>query len=171
MDFNYTLKSSKVCCRCKQEFPLTTEFFHVAKFLSDGFNSHCKTCRKKSYYLRRSPIQDLKKALTQRFNDLKTRTKKKRVKYDIELDFDIDYLMDLWKKQDGKCAISGISMTYILYNGHTNTNVSIDRKDSFKGYSKDNIQLTCVIINKMKLDLTMDDLTYYCKQILKNNGL
>jgi hypothetical protein len=109
--------------------------------------------------------------LTQRFNDLKTRTKKKRVKYDIELDFDIDYLMDLWKKQDGKCAISGISMTYILYNGHTNTNVSIDRKDSFKGYSKDNIQLTCVIINKMKLDLTMDDLTYYCKQILKNNGL
>jgi hypothetical protein len=75
-----------MCCRCKQEFPLTTEFFHVAKFLSDGFNSHCKTCRKKSYHLRRSPIQDLKKALTQRFNDLKTRTKKKRVKYDIELE-------------------------------------------------------------------------------------
>ena len=71
MNFNYTLKLSKVCCRCKQEFPLTTEFFHVAKFLSDGFNSHCKICRKKSYHLRRSPVQDLKKALAQRFNDLK----------------------------------------------------------------------------------------------------
>ena len=105
MDFNYTLKSSKVCCRCKQEFPLTTEFFHVANFLSDGFNSHCKTCRKKSYHLRRSPVQDLKKALTQRFNDLKTRTKKKRVKYDIELDFNIDCLMNLWEKQNGKCDV------------------------------------------------------------------
>jgi hypothetical protein len=161
---------TKVCCKCKNEFPLTTEFFHVSKFLSNGYNSHCKTCRKKSYHLRRKPVQDLEKTLTQRFNDLKTRTKKKRVKYDIELDFDLNYLLELWVKQSGKCAISNIDMTYILYNGHVNTNVSIDRKDSLKGYTKDNIQLTCVIINKMKLDMKMEELTYYCKQILKANG-
>jgi hypothetical protein len=170
MDFNYTLNSTKICCRCKNEFPLTAEFFHASKFLADGFNSHCKTCRKKSYYLRRTPIQDLKKTLTQRFSDLKSRTKKKRLNYGVELDFDVKYLMDLWEKQSGKCAISNIDMTYILYNGAVNTNVSVDRKDSLKGYTKENIQLTCVIINKMKLDLTIEDLTYYCKQIIKNNG-
>jgi hypothetical protein len=105
MDFNYTLNSTKICCRCKNEFPLTAEFFHASKFLADGFNSHCKTCRKKSYYLRRTPIQDLKKTLTQRFSDLKSRTKKKRLNYGVELDFDVKYLMDLWEKQSGKCAI------------------------------------------------------------------
>lgn len=163
--------TTKICCRCKKETPLTTEFFHVSKFLLDGFNSHCKLCRKKSYYLSRQPIQDLQKVLTQRFSDLKTRTKRKRVKYDIELNFDITYLIDLWNKQNGKCAISNIDMTYILYNGHINTNVSIDRIDSLKGYSKENIQLTCCIVNKMKLDLTIEELTYFCKQIIKNNGL
>lgn len=170
MDFK-DIKLTKVCCKCKNELPLTTEFFHVSNFLSDGFNSHCKECRKKSYHLRRTPIQDLEKLLNQRYNDLKTRTKKKRVKYDIDLNFDVKYLIDLWNKQSGKCAISNIDMTYILYNGHIDTNISIDRKDSLKGYTKDNIQLTYSIINKMKLDLTTEKLVYYCNQILKNNGL
>lgn len=165
------LIDTKVCCRCKKELPLTEEFFHVSNFLADGFNSHCKDCRKQSYHLSRKPENNLEKLLNQRIIDLKTRTKKKRVKYDTVLDFDLAYLLELWLKQEGKCAISKIEMTHILYDGHNNTNVSIDRIDSSKGYTKSNIQLVCCIINKMKLDLSTSDLIYYCKQILEHNGL
>lgn len=161
----------KVCARCKKELPLTEEFFHVSNFLADGFNSHCKDCRKESYHLNRKPENNLEKLLNQRVIDLKTRTKKKRVKYDTVLDFDVPYLMDLWNKQEGKCAISNIPMTYVLYDGHNNTNVSIDRIDSLKGYTKSNIQLVCCIINKMKLDMTIKDLVYYCNKILTHNGI
>ncbi len=165
------LVDTKVCCRCKKELPLTEEFFHVSNFLSDGFNSHCKECRKKSYHLRRSPEDNLEKLLNQRLIDLKTRTKKKRVKYDTILDFDLQYLLELWKKQEGKCAVSGISMTHILFNGHSKTNVSIDRVNSNKGYTKNNIQLVCSIVNKMKLDMNIDELVYFCNKILKHNGI
>lgn len=165
------LIDTKICCRCKKELPLTEKFFHVSNFLLDGFNSHCKECRQKSYHLRRKPENNLEKLLNQRIIDLKTRTKKKRVKYDTILDFDLGYLLHLWIEQGGRCAISNIEMTHILYDGHNNTNVSIDRINSTKGYTKDNIQLVCSIINKMKLDMTIKELTYYCNKILTHNGL
>jgi hypothetical protein len=165
------LINNKTCSRCKKELPLTKEFFHVSKFLSDGFNSHCKNCRKDTYYKRREPVQDIKRLLTERFSDLKTRTKNKRVKYNIALNFDVEYLLELWNKQSGKCAISNIEMTFVLYEGHIKTNASIDRINSNKGYSKDNIQLVCSIINKMKLDMTKEELMFYCKEILRNNEL
>lgn len=159
----------KYCSRCKKEYLLTEEFFHRSEFLVDGFNSHCKSCRSKSYHLSRKPVEDLRKLLNQRIIDLKTRTKRKRVKYRTDLDFNIDYLLFLWDTQKGKCAISGIEMSYILYNGHIHNNVSIDRVDSSKGYTKDNIQLVCSIVNKMKLDMTIEELSFYCKKIIQHN--
>lgn len=36
---------TKVCSKCKQELPLTTEYFHKRKLDKDGFRSICKTCR------------------------------------------------------------------------------------------------------------------------------
>lgn len=68
-----------------------------------------------------------------------------------------------------KCAISGLQMTYEMFNGRIFTNISIDRKDSNKGYEKDNIQLVCMAVNQMKSDMTNEQLLYFCKQIINNN--
>lgn len=43
--------------------------------------------------------------------------------------------------------------------------VSIDRIDSTKGYTKDNTQLVCDIVNRMKLDLPMNEFVILCKII------
>lgn len=47
-------------------------------------------------------------------------------------------------------------------------NVSVDRIDSKKGYTRDNVQLVCMAINQMKSDL--DNNTFYnlCKAVYKN---
>lgn len=166
-----TVINTKICTRCEKELPLTKKFFHVCNFVKDGFTSQSKDCRKGTYYKKREPISDIKRLLNERFSDLKTRTKKKRVKYDVELDFDLTYLLNLYVEQSGKCAISGIQLTSLLYEGHINTNASIDRINSHKGYSKNNIQLVCSIVNKMKLDMTKEELMFYCKEILRNNEL
>jgi hypothetical protein len=55
--------------------------------------------------------------------------------------------MYLWEKQKGLCALTGIPMTYKFYEGRVNTNLSVDRIDSAKGYSKDNVQLVCMAAN------------------------
>ena len=50
-----------------------------------------------------------------------------------------DDLKDLFNKQRGRCAISGI---FLQFDGK-NWVLSLDRKDPSKGYTKDNIQLIC----------------------------
>lgn len=71
-------------------------------------------------------------------------------------------------QKEGLSAISNLPMTYIFNNGRIPTNVSVDRIDSKKGYTRDNVQLVCMAINQMKSDL--DNNTFYnlCKAVYRN---
>ena len=64
-------------------------------------------------------------------------------------DFDIDreYLLDLLKLQNGRCAATGNKLTHI--HGDINC-ISIDRIDSSIGHVKGNIQLVCQGYNMAK---------------------
>ena len=46
-------------------------------------------------------------------------------------------------------------------------NISVDRIDSNKDYSKDNIQLVGAIINRIKSDLSNDEFTEICNMVTK----
>lgn len=83
----------------------------------------------------------------------------------------LDYMMELYEKQEGKCALSGREMTYITGNGRVPTNISIDRIDSSVGYEEGNVQLVCIQANKMKAELRTDDLLSWCKDILEKGAL
>lgn len=76
------------------------------------------------------------------------------------------FLKRLWKKQDGKCAITGIGMTHAMGQGSTQTNVSIDRIDSSIGYETGNVQLVCKAVNTIKNELKNDDLIFWCERII-----
>jgi hypothetical protein len=71
-----------------------------------------------------------------------------------------EYVIDLWKKQGGKCAITGIEMTGIknqsVKHRHA-TNISIDKINPNLGYTKENIQLTCLWANTGKLTSTTEE--------------
>lgn len=75
---------------------------------------------------------------------------------------------DVWKAQNGKCAISGLDMTYELGEGRIYTNVSIDQIMPSKGYTIDNIQLVCMAVNQLKSDLDMDTILILCSAIVDN---
>lgn len=51
-------------------------------------------------------------------------------------------------------------------HGRTNTNVSIDRIDSSKGYTKDNIWLICSAVNFMKSNLNLEEFKQYCQAVI-----
>lgn len=92
-----------------------------------------------------------------------------------EFSVTIEYLWDLFIKQERKCSISGMELTFDPYGSgkkYKETNkvtASLDRIDSSKGYIKGNVQWIHKRINIMKNDLPQIDFINYCKIIAKNN--
>ena len=72
-----------------------------------------------------------------------------------EVNIDVDFLLNLWNSQDGKCAISDYPMSFTESNLF---GVSIDRIDSNGGYTKDNVQLVCQGINFAKNKFSNEDI-------------
>ena len=61
-------------------------------------------------------------------------------------------------------------MTWEVLNGKVPTNLSLDRIDSSQGYTEDNVQLVCRIVNIMKNDLSVDEFVGWCKLIEVHNA-
>lgn len=71
--------------------------------------------------------------------------------------------------QGGKCAITGIPMKFYEKNRNHRDAASVDRIDSSKGYSKDNIHLVISSINIMKMDLPLDVFIELCTLVVNGN--
>lgn len=74
--------------------------------------------------------------------------------------------MELLEKQHGKCALSGVELTCILSKGFVcKTNASIDRIDPKGPYVVGNVQLVCVALNKLRIDMSIDEFINWCKKV------
>lgn len=145
-----------ICSVCKKYKP-EKEFSKCSRNKHRNFlNCTCKKCYKEIYGKNRKQIEEantLNEILKIRLHDVKVRAKKKNLFTNLTL----QYLKELWNKQDGKCALTGFPMTYYLYNGKRNPyNISIDRINPNKGYEIGNIQLVCSMANMMKGELDME---------------
>lgn len=91
-------------------------------------------------------------------------------KLHLGFNVDCDYLNELYYKQNGKCAITGVVMTYLAGHGRTKTNISLDRIDSNKGYVKGNVHLVCDLINTMKSNMPLGEFYNWCKLVVDNQN-
>lgn len=78
----------------------------------------------------------------------------------------VDFLVSLFEKQRGLCAITGDRMTHICGKGRINSNLSLDRIDSSRGYEPDNIQLACWYANRLKLTYGNEELVAICRKVV-----
>jgi hypothetical protein len=85
----------------------------------------------------------------------------------LELKITIEDVWDLYLKQNKKCALTGWPVLYS--QDRKETTASLDRIDSTKGYTKDNIQILHRLVNKLKLDCSQDMFLKMCKDIAKNS--
>lgn len=97
------------------------------------------------------------------FNSAKSRA----IKKGLEFSLISEDLIDLYHKQNGKCATSNLVMEFKQGPRHraNSFTISLDRIDSEKGYTKANIQFLCWQINRMKGPLTEDEFKFWLKII------
>ncbi len=82
-----------------------------------------------------------------------------------EFNLNSEYVTELYKLQNGKCAYSGIEM-----NNKDNDlyQLSIDRVNSDLGYTKNNIKLCCWVFNLMKRDHSETLFIKLCTNVVDN---
>ena len=114
-----------------------------------------------SYYKNKKQISPLSFIYRNTLQSLKSRKKKDK---NIEFDITREYLNDLWEKQDGKCYYTGIDMVIVKEGKHPQ-HPSLDRIDSEKGYTKDNVVLCCQSINFAKHSYKIEDFLSFLKLI------
>lgn len=118
----------------------------------------CKECNaaKKNAYRSASPEAYL-------FSRLNNKARK------VEVSITKEDLRAMWDEQQGKCAVTGMHMTYYprRMRDSTGLNASVDRIDQSKGYEKGNVRLVCYRVNLMRHSGEDADLLWWCKQIIE----
>ena len=77
----------------------------------------------------------------------------------------IEQIYDLWIMQNKKCKLSGLDIDFIRRD--SGVSASIDRIDSSKEYTIDNVQLVHKDVNLMKNHFNQDYFINMCKMISK----
>lgn len=161
----------KSCTKCGCMLPVSS-FYTTGKKVdgSPKFNSWCKACAKlkmASYHKSTYGPESLSYSAEKRTRSVRAYMQyllakaKKRNVCDVTLDF----LEGLWLSQGGVCAMTGWTMTMVLGHGRCETNASIDRIDSSKGYVVGNVQLVCRCVNVAKSDMSVEFFKALCSAV------
>jgi len=102
------------------------------------------------------------------FNGLKKRAISRLMDFDLT----IEYLSDLFDKQEGKCALSGRPIYFSEARKYKlETSASLDRIDNNKGYIKGNVQFVSKQLNFAKHKMDQADFIQLCKDVIKTHEL
>lgn len=176
----------KVCSKCGIEKEETSDNFYYRKERK-SFVAKCKCCsslsyaaryaestdeireyNRKSYEKNKERIQSRRKELvnsniTSRLKKILQNSKNRADKKGWVFDLTLEDLETQYRVQDGLCAYSGVPLEV----SHGDNMVSIDRIDSSKGYTYDNIQFSTYQINLMKRDVPHETFINLCKLVAR----
>ncbi|GAA6622310.1 hypothetical protein NUACC26_081330 [Scytonema sp. NUACC26] len=103
---------------------------------------------------------------------------RRRVKtHGRECTITLEYLQELWEKQDGRCPYTGWQLDNPETTAHWNSHklhprtASLDRIDSSVGYIQGNVQFVSVMANFAKRDFQEEELLEFCKSVVNYRQL
>lgn len=103
--------------------------------------------------------------------NVKQRNKDKNRKYDI----DLEYLKNLWEKQEGICPFTRWNLVLpkhgSAWNQGTDKSIkraSLDRIDNSKGYIKGNVRYVAIIANYCRNNFSDNEVKLFCEAVYKN---
>eukprot|EP00397_Hematodinium_sp_SG-2012_P039407 GEMP01043018.1.p1 GENE.GEMP01043018.1~~GEMP01043018.1.p1 ORF type:complete len:458 (+),score=30.25 GEMP01043018.1:139-1512(+) len=136
----------------------TADSFRIDQRYKYGLKSHCKACDRESaiYYtgftLRGTMVRFLYNAKGSAAKRSKMPSREKAGDFDLTL----NYLLNLWDKQKGRCEYSDIVMNVELY---THWRISLERRDNTLGYVPGNVAFICAEFNTSDRSLSAKSLS------------
>lgn len=139
-----------------------------------GRTTSCKSCASKRTAQKYPPpinfkgIGGLSKT---HYSSIKYNAERRQIPFDVS----IEDLWELFLDQGGYCALTGIPLVLVPQIKNSNVDwdiitASIDRKDSTKGYTSDNIWWVHKEVNRLKNNYSLEELLFWCKLIVNTHG-
>lgn len=135
-------------CKCGNVYESNSDTLLAGKKKSCGCSKFCPILPNWNNNYTKSSFKTI-------FSRLKGGAKKRNLQFNIT----IDDVYKLYDKQNGKCSMTGIDISF------ENLNVSVDRIDSSLGYTLNNIQLVYRPINFMKQNLPNSMFIELCTKV------
>ena len=155
-------KSQVTCSACGKSF--MKEDYEIERSRNKHGDRHY--CNLKCVALKAKLVQY---GDTLGFGHYLSESKKSAKAKNLDHDITKEYLRDVFKMQDGRCALSGLSMTFIRMGGrkHPRTlkSASLDRIDNSKGYVVGNVQFVCLGINYMRNRFSIGDAVEFLNEL------
>ena len=142
-------------CRCD----CGTEKEQDGYVLRKGKSTRCASCSESRY--KWEGTGDISKTY---WAGVEARAKKKKQEFNISIDF----AWELFIKQNRQCNLTQEPLIFAkqyITNFCKLQTASLDRIDSNKGYTEDNVQWVHKTINLMKRDLTQEQFINWCKKV------
>jgi len=157
--------SSKHVYECQCECGTITEVYRPNLINHHTISCGCFNSQKNNSHFLWQGHGEISKRL---WTDIQTKAKSRNIKFFITIE-------QAWEKflfQERKCALSGVELKFSIaerlrLNDRT---ASLDRIDSSKNYTIDNIQWIDKRINKMKMNMDENEFIQICIKIAKNKG-
>lgn len=145
----------KACSACKKIKPYSE--FNTIPHHTDGLSCQCKACLKRA-----------KRVIYRMISSTRKRAKKTGMVCEI----DIAFIRQLNESQNGKCVYTGLDLNWEYEEDRDGSipfdRASIDRIDSTKGYTKDNVQLVVCTANIMKNRFAEEEFLLVCQLIARH---
>jgi len=119
--------------------------------------------RDKSYIEKHIKDRLEENLLNSKVNMLYYGAKNRAEKKDIDFNLTKDWIIENLKP--GVCQITGIPFKF-KYEGSNPYAPSIDRRDNFKGYTKDNCDIVLISYNKFKSDYRIEDINHIIERMV-----
>ena len=151
---------AKVPCKCKCGLECEVD----AYTLVSGKSKSCKACSLPRITKKNPSWKGYEEIPASWFRRFKSYSK-------IEFSIDMQDVWDLYLKQECKCSLTSLPISFQNQRerGSKHSGIqctaSIDRIDSSKGYTKDNIQLVHKDVNIMKNAFNQDYFIELCKAV------
>lgn len=159
-------EATKQCNMCQEHKALFE--FSKNKSSKDGLQYRCRSCDNKYQSDRRNKNKEAtlqygreyqskrRQNFEYRLKMLLNASKQRAVLKNREHTLTLDDIKELYPK-DGKCPVFGFDLEFNSA-GFRETSPSIDRIDSTKGYTRDNVQIISWKANRLKAYATVEDL-------------
>lgn len=153
-----------ICTKCHEDKPQVR--FSKNKACKSGHINVCYECVQEMYWANLKTKEGPEGILSHVVRGARSRAKRDGKEHDLTT----SELMEIFKDQNGRCALSGREMTWEYGNGFTLNNVSIDRLDITRGYTKSNVQLVCRIVNVARNVMEVPEFLKLCREIADYNA-